>query len=265
MQNHRTLVPLLAAAACILLGSVAALPSHAQAFDVYAGYDLFQTTTGTNFLGTPLQGVPLGTYNFGGTVGVQNVGNTDTIIQRTVNAGPSSLGGTFTTPLVMNALSMVTSVPTTFGGALPLNTYYIFLNPAVPSTGSMDITYGSATSGTFNSSLTVNFDIGTAPNDPGSAVFSGSSLLTSTGNAWNNIAPPHAVLINGVDYNLNGGTNANDFWPITPFSETHPSGVTHVVTTAQAAVDTPEPGSLAFIAASSMCGISLIRRRRRTR
>jgi hypothetical protein len=45
---------------------------------VDSGYDLFQTQDGTFFnFGTgpvPLMGVPLGTYNFGGTIGVQNVG-----------------------------------------------------------------------------------------------------------------------------------------------------------------------------------------------
>ncbi|MCW3054833.1 MAG: hypothetical protein JWN14_4003 [Chthonomonadales bacterium] len=260
MRNTRTRFPLLAAAACILLGLGSALPSHAQAFDVFAGYDLFQTAPGTSFLGTPLIGVPLGHYNFGGVIGNQNVGLTDTIVHRLNNAGPSVLGGTVATPLQMNALSMVTAVPTTFGGALPLNTYYVFLDPTTPSVGSMAITYGSATSGTFVSSLNVNFDIGTAPNDPSSSVFSSSVVLNSSGPvAWSDISPPGAVLIPGVNLNLNGSTINNDFWPV-PFSEDSSGAAHHIVTTALA---TPEPGSVALLTASGVFGISLLRRRAR--
>ena len=76
--------------------------SHALPL-VSAGYDLFQTQPGTSLDPAilqpsfpnpfplpiplplpviPLEGVPLGTFDFGGTVCDQSVGNTDTIIRR---------------------------------------------------------------------------------------------------------------------------------------------------------------------------------------
>lgn len=259
MRTYRTQVSLLATAACLLLISGAALPSHAQAFDVFAGYDLFETLPGTNFSGTALTGAPIGHFNFGGTIGDQNTVTTDTIIQRTINAGPSSVGSTVTTPLVMRALSLVTTTPTTFGGLLPLNTYYVFLNPLLSSTGSMDITYGTATSGTFNSSLIVNFDIGTNKNDPTSAVFSGQETFTSSA-SWSDIAPAGALRIAGVNDTLNGSTVNNDFWSNSFTEVAPPTGIPafHVVDPAQ----TPEPGSVALLVASGLGGLSLLRRRR---
>ncbi len=260
MRTKRTLVSSLATAACILLGVGAALPSHAQAFDVFAGYDLFETQSGTTFLGTPLKGVPVNSYNFGGVIGTQNVGTTDTIVQRLNNAGPSVLNGTAPTSLQMNFLDMVTTAPTTFGGALPLNTYYIFLNPASPSTGTMNITYLTAISGTFQSSINVNYMIGTAPNDPSSAVTTGSSTLTTPGPVnWSDTAPLGALQIPGVNLNLNGSTINNDFWPNSSFVEDHPAGAHHIVNNA---VATPEPGSLALVFASASVGLGLLRRRR---
>src|SRR5256885_156155 len=49
---------------------------------VNPGFELFQSVTGTTFGGVAFQGVPIGTFNFGGTIGVKAVGGTDTIVQR---------------------------------------------------------------------------------------------------------------------------------------------------------------------------------------
>jgi hypothetical protein len=46
------------------------------------GFELYETLSGTTFGGVAFQGVPIGTFNFGGTIGVQAVGGTDTIVQR---------------------------------------------------------------------------------------------------------------------------------------------------------------------------------------
>jgi hypothetical protein len=63
----------LAAAAFLGIFGDAVLPS-ARADVVLPGYDLFETTGDTTFGGVAFQGVPLGTFNFGGTIGVQNTG-----------------------------------------------------------------------------------------------------------------------------------------------------------------------------------------------
>ncbi len=67
-----------------LVGVIMALglPRLSQASLMVApGFDLFQTTSGTQFMGVQFVGVPLGTFNFPG-IGVRNTGTTDTIIQR---------------------------------------------------------------------------------------------------------------------------------------------------------------------------------------
>ena len=52
-------------------------------FEVEKGWDLWETDAGsTQFNGFAFEGVPLGTFDFGGSIGVQNVENADTIVQR---------------------------------------------------------------------------------------------------------------------------------------------------------------------------------------
>src|SRR3989442_924336 len=69
----------------VCLGLLAALaaPSVSRAENKVAlGWDLLETQPGTTFGGVPFTGVPLGSFNFGGSIGVQPTGNTDTIVQR---------------------------------------------------------------------------------------------------------------------------------------------------------------------------------------
>lgn len=54
---------------------------------VNPGYDLFESLPCTTFGGVAFQGVPIGTFNFGGTIGTKSVGVTDRIIQRLAPAG----------------------------------------------------------------------------------------------------------------------------------------------------------------------------------
>lgn len=120
--------------------------SRAQTNTVNPGWDLLQTVSGTTFQGVPFFGVPLGSYDFDGTIGVQDVGNTDTIIQRlTAGTVPSP-----TISIQMNALQLETAAPTSlFGG--PLGLYFITLQSVrggSASAGNMTIDFGA---GTFNS------------------------------------------------------------------------------------------------------------------
>ena len=58
-------------------------PQTSQATTIVnPGWDLFETLPGTMFLGHEFTGVPLATFDFGGPIGRQNIGATDTIVQR---------------------------------------------------------------------------------------------------------------------------------------------------------------------------------------
>lgn len=248
----RSLGIYLASGSLLFCGSVASAIINPQ---VDAGYDLFQSITGTSFQGIPFTGVPIGNYNFGGTIGVQDTDLTDTIVQRLANATPTSP----TIPLQMNALQLVSDTPVAFGGG-PLGFYYIDLQstdgtgPA--STGSMTIGFGTPTSGTFTSSLDVFFDVHYAALN-GPIVYASDLVLSNPGATWSDMAPPGAVLINGVNNMLNGNDITNDFWPGV-LQEAHPSGVgIHVVQAAQM----PEPASLALIASAGLFAARRPRRR----
>ena len=85
---------LVATGGLLCLAATLMTPSEGRAaFVVSPGYELFQTLPGTTFPGLgALSGVRVGTYNFGGSIGVQNVGNADTIIQRTGHATGTTTG-----------------------------------------------------------------------------------------------------------------------------------------------------------------------------
>jgi hypothetical protein len=230
----------------------------ASTFDVAPGYDLFQTDASqTTFPGLGnLTGVPEGSYNFGGAIGVQNTGLTDTIIQRTAALTP----GSPTSALVMQALQLETVAPVSFGGG-PLGEYFVTLQsvhggPA--STGSITVGWdGTGLAGTFSSSIDVFFDIRFgALNGP--IVFSSDLPLSQTGAAWNHLPPPGVVQIPGANIFLSGllGDQTQDFWP-GPLIEQHPSGAQHAVTPAQV----PEPASVGMMAIA-LIGLLLIRQRR---
>src|SRR5262245_52211787 len=76
---------------------------------VNPGYDLFESLTGTTFGGVAFQGVPIGAFNFGGAIGVKDVGVTDTIIQRLAPATGAAI------PTQMIDLQLVSTTPTNFG------------------------------------------------------------------------------------------------------------------------------------------------------
>lgn len=231
----------------------------AGGLQVDAGYDLFTTDASqTSFPGLgDLKGVPLGTYNFGS--GSLLVGDTDTIIKRNNNVSVAAVGDTGTTSLSVFALQLETVTPVNFGGH-GLNNYYVTLQsihggPA--STGSMEITFNTPTSGTFKSSLDMYLDI-RAGSATGTIVDSFETTLTNSGTTWSNMAPPGSVLIDGINNKLNGTDTTNDFWPST-VTETHPGGGQHVVDPASV----PEPNSLAMVLAAILMGLAYGRRHNR--
>jgi hypothetical protein len=212
---------------------------------VAPGYDLFETMSGSNFPGLgDLMGVPLGNFDFGGAIGNKNLGNTDTIVQRldaaTVTA-PGAIPFPVTAPTInlsVVALQLETVNMVNFGGN-GLANYFVTLTPTVASTGTMDITFASAAGGTFASTLDLNLDIHKGSLN-GAVVDSLTNvLLTNTGAGWGRIAPAGAVVINGVNFMLDGTDTNQDFWPVPPVIETHPGGGVHEVTNASV----PEPSA----------------------
>jgi hypothetical protein len=153
------------------------LPLFGQQVD--PGWDLFDTQAGTTFQGNPFVGDPVGSYNFGGSIGTQSVGNTDTIVQRLAAATP----GSPTIPLLMDALQLESATPISFGGG-PLGFYFITLQSSdgtgPASTGSMTINFGP---NTFTSSLDVFFDVHYgALNGP--IVYANDFVLSNPGASW---------------------------------------------------------------------------------
>jgi hypothetical protein len=254
-----------------------ACPSASQALLVDPGWDLFQTVVPqTNFLGDTYKGVPLGAFNFGGSIGTQPTGPTDTIVQRT-SAVSAAAGGTGTTPLVMNALQLMSTGLvdfTKFGGS-GMHTAFITLTPSMPTTGTMAITFdptATATNqfGSYSSTLDVFFDIH-QDTITGPIVASSSAILSATGDAWTHTAPPGAVLINGANNNLNGTDNTNDFWPGGPANVPSDRGRTTLGESAQGLSENhfvnesglgsnfiapaPEPSSTVLLISAGLAGV----------
>ena len=225
-----------------------AAPAEA-AFTVAPGYDLLETAQPTSFMNVPFQGVPLGTFDFGsGSVGV---GSADTIVHRSGTAtvaGPGP-GTASAIPIELVALQLESVAPVDLGAGL--NNYFITLQSArggPVSAGQMDITFASQAGGTFSSFFDVFFDIRVGSLN-GPIILSNDLVLSSNGTDWNRNPGANAVVIDGVNHNLNGSDQQADFWP-GPITEQHPSGAVHSVVEATV----PEPSSLIVW---SLIGLSL--------
>lgn len=244
-----------------------ALPGNA-ALTVLSGWDLLATQTGTSFMGVPFVGVPLGTYDFEGTIGVQSVGNADTIMHRLSSSTVAVPGVAAPIPIELVQLQLVSAVP--FPVEPGFAFYYITLQsnrtntdiyPVGPhSTGAMTITFGPEPApgeahGTFNSFFDVYFDIRVGALD-GLIVDSGVLQMSSTGTEWGHDAPAGAAIIDYVNFELNGTDGTNDFWPIGIIDEMHPSGAVHKVTFSSI----PETATIMPLACVCLLGLSLRRR-----
>jgi len=246
-----------------LLLALAAIaqPSARGDWVVKRGNDLFESTSGTSFMGVSFHGVPIGSFDFG--KGAVPVSNTDTIVERQADVKVSEVPGhSGMTDLKLLSLQLETTTPVDFG--LGAGFYFLTLQSAratggPSSTGSMTIAFDSNSGGTFTSFFDVFFDLRKgALNGP--IAQSGDLTLTNTGDTWGRIPPAGALTINGVNQFLLGGSNRNgDFWPGIPFQESHPGQGVHAVTNASI----PEPSTWVMLLTAGMIVPAYARWRRR--
>ena len=117
---------ILLASLCVFL----ATSSVSQAtIDVGAGWDLFFTQNSTEFMGLNWEGVPLGSFDFGGSIGTQNTGGVDTIVQRIDQASVAGDGLTGTIDIELVALQLVSMVQFDVDGLgpAPFGYHYVTL------------------------------------------------------------------------------------------------------------------------------------------
>src|SRR5207249_12117986 len=89
---------------------------------VNTGYELYETLSGTTFGGVAFQGMPIGNFNFGGTIGVKAGGATDTIVQRLAPASGAGI------PVQLVDLQLMRTAPTNPG--LGVGLYFMTLQSA---------------------------------------------------------------------------------------------------------------------------------------
>jgi hypothetical protein len=227
---------------CCAVIAVSLSAARVQAdYVVATGWDLFETLPTTNFL-TPygpvfFKGEPLGSYDFGGTIGVLPTGTTDTIVQRldpAIRLG-STPGPAPIIDIELVALHLRSVAPVDIGGGI-FHDLYVTLQkerggPASP--GNMTITFAPpepGPGGTFDSFFDVFFDI-RLDSLSGPIQFSGNLPLNSNGTPWQRDGPHTAIMHENVNVNLAPGSgidHSQDFWPIN-VTELHPGVAIHQV------------------------------------
>jgi hypothetical protein len=225
------------------------------------GWSLYASTNVTTFDTLQFTGVPIGSYNFGGAIGTKNIGNTDIILQRTgtITASGALPQTPAPSPIAITDLQLETVTPTSAFG--PLAFYFLTLQSVhggTSSTGTLTATFNTATNGTFSSSVDIFYDIRQG-SLTGPIVTSGDSTVSLSGAPWQRFADNvNDVAISGVNSNLNGFSNASDFWDN---GSINLSGGGFTQTLAPAVVAVPEPSSLA-LAALGLTGFFFLRNRR---
>ncbi|MBW2274502.1 MAG: hypothetical protein JRG96_14620 [Deltaproteobacteria bacterium] len=252
----------------MLLASISLLlcAGGSQAADtILPGYDLFTTQAGTHYdfqgfagLGDlALDGVPLGTFDFGG--GPVNTGSADTIVQRLTPAFP----GNETISVQMVALSLQSVDPVDIGNGPE----FILIDLSFPHWGQMTINgLGSegGAHGTFDSVNSFDFLVsGSVSGFLGSI----TTTITQTGTQWRhapNAGEPQIPLVN---FELNGSDILNDFWPIEPVEEEHPGIGVHVASAGESVANVPAVSDAGLVMLAASLSVSMIwtlRRRRET-
>ncbi len=241
--------------AALLATGVVCLASadvKAGSITINPGYDEMKTQTAyfvppapPNASPIPFTSNPLTNFNFGGSIGSQYVGATDTIIQRTdpsftlVNDGDHHVSA-----ITVAAISLKTQDDALFAT----------LDPNYASTGTIDITRTSDTGGTWTNDFFVHIDIH-AGSPTGSVVytdivkhFTGHGTWATTPGPWN-----PGTIIAGVNQD-------NNFWITGPAYHDAGGGTVHVVESIQSV---PEPSSVALLlSGATMVSYFAIRRKK---
>jgi hypothetical protein len=214
----------------VLLAVIVTAPQSGHALVVNAGFDLLHAPDGTSFEGLTLSGVAIGSFDFGGTIHTRNTGNADTIFQRlgAVTVPDSPLPQSAGVDVKLVALQLVTTTEINLLG-FGLDFYYVTLQsvrggPA--SLGTYDITFNNADGGVFDAAFDVALDVRKGSLS-GPIVLSDNVHVTDTANPWQREPALDELLIQGVNYKLNGTDISTDFQP--------PS------------IAVPEPSALVFV------------------
>ena len=132
--------------------------------------------------------------------------------------------------------------------------YYVTLDQSNPTYNHGLLTI--AADGTWSDHLSVNFDLYTGAFGSGTYLGGGVENFTSSG-IWSSTPGAGAVLINGVNNELDGTDHLNDFYLVGLVTESTIDGAVHMV------AETPEP-SPAWLALLGT-GLWLMRRKRNRR
>jgi hypothetical protein len=234
------------------------LPSMSQASSIVEeGWDLFHTVYAEYNFGGPIgtvefEGVPLGSFDFGGSIGVKNTGNADTIVQRKDSAEPGidkvpgeslffptpPAADTGIIPIELVALSLRSVNPVSLFGS-PEHISVILVADNGSEMEISGLTTEGDPHGQFGSSLW--FDVQFAGLISGLVTPTPIECQINSLSDWRHEPPPGAVVIDGVNHLLNGIDETGDFWPIGPVTHKAPN-VIHTVEPA-----TPEPSTLLLL------------------
>ena len=193
---------------------------------VSAGWELFKTSS-ASFGGFTLYGNPLVTFDFGGSIGVKNTYDTDTIVQENGGVLNATDNYKFTTAVKVVALNLFTGKN---GTGIP-----VILSPST-SVGTLTVTEDtSGTGGTYSTSFTID----ATATDPSGNVYVINPTLISNG-SWNTTLPSNNII-----------PRVNDigFYPIIPtggsqhYDPEHPGDLHDVIP-----VTTPLPAAIFFVA-----------------
>jgi hypothetical protein len=176
------------------------------------GYDLFFTRSGTeyNFMGTgglglvEFEGNPLGSFDFGGSIGVESTGDVDTIVRRLATAnGPSE-----TIPIELVALSL-RSIDLIDIGNGPETIFVVLNADQGDSEMTIDFQAEGDPHGTFDSSLHFTFDVSGSVSG---FIVTVEKTFVSNNEPWGHQAIG-GIQIAGVNIFTNGSDTTEDFHP----------------------------------------------------